>query len=91
MQAITAAANHLGGKYLTKCTLYVTLEPVGCVLGLSLVADWKGSFWRLRFETRLSRNNPKMFHPKTEVTSGIMAVESSALLKQFFQDRRSDY
>jgi tRNA(adenine34) deaminase len=92
MQAITAAANHLGGKYLTKCTLYVTLEPCGmCAGGSAWSQIGRVVFGASDFKRGYRAINPKMFHPKTKVTSGIMAVESSALLKQFFQDRRSDY
>ena len=91
MQAITAAANHLGSKYLTKCTLYVTLEPCGmCAVGLAWSQIGRIVFGASDLNRGYRAINPKMLHPKTEVTKGIMADESSALLKQFFQERRSD-
>jgi len=91
MQAITSAANYLGGKYLTNCTLYVTLEPCGMCAG---ALAWS-QIGRVVFGARDAKRgfqtiNPTMLHPKTSVTSGIMEVESSALLKQFFQERRSE-
>lgn len=89
MQAITAAANSIGNKYLTDCTLYVTLEP--CVMCAGAL------FWSQiseivfgGFDTKrgYSLINQGLLHPKTSVVSGIMATESEALLKQFFQKRR---
>lgn len=90
MQAITAAAQFLGGKYLTDCTLYVTVEPcVMCAgaLGWSQIsrivygaADDKRGFARFA---------PAALHPKTEVFSGIMEEECSKLVKDFFKKKRS--
>ena len=89
MQAITAASAHLGGKYLTECTLYVTVEPcVMCAgaLGWSQIkrivfgaADEKRGF--LRFSSQA-------LHPRTEVTAGIMEQECANLMKEFFQRKR---
>jgi len=89
MQAITAAAQFLGGKYLTGCTLYVTVEPcVMCAgaLGWSQIdrivygtADEKRGF---------SRFAPHAIHPKTEVVFGILEDECSALMKDFFRKKR---
>jgi len=89
MQAITAAAQFLGGKYLTGCTLYVTVEPcVMCAgaLGWSQIdrivygtADEKRGF---------SRFAPQAIHPKTEVVFGILEDECSALMKDFFRKKR---
>ncbi len=89
MQAITAAAGFLGGKYLVNCTIYVTLEPcVMCAgaLGWSQIdrivygaSDEKRGF--LRFA-------PNAIHPKTVVTGGILENECSSLLKEFFQKKR---
>lgn len=89
MQAITSAANFLGGKYLVDCTLYVTVEPcIMCAgaLGWSQLgrlvygaADDKRGFQRFA---------PQALHPKTEVVSGVMAEECAALMKQFFSQRR---
>jgi len=89
MQAITAAANFLGGKYLINCTLYVTVEPcVMCAgaLGWSQIsrvvygaADEKRGFTRFA---------PDALHPKTEVISGILETECSELMKEFFKRKR---
>ncbi len=89
MLAITAAAEHLGAKYLTGCTLFVTLEPcVMCAgaLGWSQLArivygaaDEKRGFERL---------GHAMLHPKTEVTGGVRAEECAALVKEFFKHKR---
>lgn len=89
MQAITAASGFLGGKYLTDCTIYVTVEPcVMCAgaLGWSQVSrivfgtgDEKRGF--LRFA-------PHAIHPKTVVTEGVMADECSSLMKSFFLRKR---
>ena len=89
MQVITAAANVLGGKYLTGCTLYVTVEPcVMCAgaLGWSQVgavvygaSDDKRGFRKFA---------PEALHPKTVVTSGAMKEECAALMKEFFKKKR---
>ena len=89
MQAVTAAANALGGKYLSDCTLYVTVEPcVMCAgaLGWSQIsrvvygaADPKRGF---------SVYAPQALHPKTQVTSGVLAEECGALMSDFFKRRR---
>lgn len=89
MQAITAACESLGGKYLTDCTLYVTLEPcVMCAgaLGWSQIsrivfgaADPRRGFQRLA---------PSALHPKTEVISGVLADEALALVTDFFKKKR---
>lgn len=89
MQAVTAAAEHLGGKYLNDCTLYVTVEPcVMCAgaLGWSQVsrivygaADEKRGYCKYA---------PHALHPRTEVTSGVLAEECAELMRQFFQQRR---
>ena len=89
MQAITAAANALGGKYLTDCTLYVTVEP--CVMCAGAIA-WAQT-GRLVFgaedEKRgYQRFAPQALHPKTEVVKGLMADECAALTKDFFKKRR---
>ena len=89
MQAITAAANFLGGKYLTDCTLYVTVEPcVMCAgaLGWSQIsrivygaADEKRGFTRFA---------PDALHPRTEVISGVLEADCSELMKEFFKKKR---
>ena len=89
MLAITAAAEHLGAKYLTGCTLFVTLEPcVMCAgaLGWSQLARivYGAADERRGFE----RLGHAMLHPKTEVTGGIRAEECAALVKEFFKHKR---
>ena len=89
MQAITAAANGLGGKYLEECTLYVTLEPCPMCAG---AIGW-AHIGRLVYGASDPKHGytvfaPEVLHPKTEVVSGIMEEESSALLKNFFKERR---
>lgn len=89
MQAITAAANYLGGKYLTDCTLYVTVEP--CVMCAGAIA-WS-QMGRLVFgasdEKRgYQRYAPDALHPKTKVQQGIMAEDCALLMKEFFKRKR---
>lgn len=89
MQAITAAASTLGGKYLNECTLYVTVEP--CVMCAGAIA-WAQT-GRLVFgaedEKRgYQRYAPLALHPKTEVVKGVLADECAALMKSFFLARR---
>lgn len=84
MQAITAAANHLGGKYLTDCTLYVTLEP--CVMCAGAL------FWSQISRVVVGATDPKrgfllkgpLLHPKTAYEQGVCADECAVLLKSFF-------
>jgi tRNA(adenine34) deaminase len=89
IQAITAAANQLGGKYLTDCTLYVTVEPcVMCAgaLGWSQISNLVfGASDPKRGYTLYA---PGALHPKTTVKSGIHSDESALLMKQFFASRR---
>ena len=89
MQAITAAANFLGGKYLTDCTLYVTLEPCQMCAG----ALYWSQISRIVFGAAdTNRGYQKMgthLHPKTQVTSGILETEAAQLLKRFFIERRN--
>ena len=90
MQAITAAANHLGGKYLNKCTLYVTLEPCGmCAGALYWSQIEKIVFGASDPKRGFHSINPTMTHPKTEVLSGIMTSECSEIIQRFFQMRRN--
>lgn len=89
MQAITAAAQTLGGKYLTDCTLYVTVEPcLMCAgaLGWSQVSRvvYGASDPKRGYTTYTSHP----FHPKTTVTSGVLAEECAALMKAFFNNKR---
>lgn len=89
MQAITAAANNLGGKYLKDCTLYVTVEPCPMCAGALLwsqigiivigTTDNKKGF---------TQYSPLIVHPKTQVIEGILSDECATLMKQFFAERR---
>ena len=89
MQAITAAASTLGGKYLTDCTLYVTVEP--CVMCAGAIA-WS-QMGRLVYGASDEKRGytvfaPNALHPKTAVTRGVMAEECAALMKRFFVRKR---
>lgn len=90
MQAITAAANTLGGKYLKGCTLYVTLEPcVMCAGGLAWSQIDQIVFGAYDEKRGYSQINPEIIHPKTQLTGGIMETECSQLLKDFFNKKRN--
>jgi tRNA(adenine34) deaminase len=89
IQAITAAASALGGKYLTECTLYVTLEPcVMCAgaIGWSQVGRlvYGASDPKRGFRTLA----PRALHPKTQVIDGILADDAAALVRDFLKKRR---
>lgn len=89
MQAITAAANYLGGKYLNECTLYVTVEPCVMCAGALGWAQTKRIVFGAADEKRgFQRFAPQALHPKTDVVSGVMADECAALMKAFFSSRR---
>ena len=89
MQAITAAANALGGKYLDVCTLYATVEP--CVMCAGAIG-WSQMGRVVYGATDPKRGfavfAPKAMHPKTEVVSGVLADECGALMKEFFRRKR---
>ena len=92
MQAITAASTYLGGKYLTDCTLYVTLEPCAmcaAALGWSQIGRvvWGASDEKRGFHT-LYTDPRGPFHPKTKLQSGLLADESRSLIKTFFRSKR---
>lgn len=89
MQAITAAANSIGGKYLTDCTMYVTLEPcVMCAGALGWSQITKIVYGASDTKRGFTVLNTKVLHPKTEVESGVLSEESEQLLKTFFAARR---
>ncbi|NQV03171.1 MAG: nucleoside deaminase [Bacteroidia bacterium] len=90
MQAFTAAANGLGGKYLNECTLYVTLEPCVMCAGATLWTQTGRIVYGADDEKRGYRlvNHP-LLHPKTKVTSGVLAEQCSTLLKVFFKSKRT--
>ena len=89
MQAVTAAANLLGGKYLSDCTLYVTVEPCVMCAGALGWAQLQRLVYGTADEKRGFRKfAPQALHPKTEVTSGVCADEATALMKKFFANKR---
>lgn len=89
MQAFTAAADFLGGKYLKGCTLYVTLEPCQMCAGASAWAQIDKIVYGASDPQRGFVNLGTQLHPKTKVVSGILAEESSQLLKRFFVQKRN--
>ena len=89
MQAITAAANALGGKYLNDCTIYVTVEP--CPMCAGALA-WS-QIARIVYGAPDTKKGyrlvaPKVLHPKTQVVSGVMEEECAAVMKEFFLAKR---
>jgi tRNA(adenine34) deaminase len=89
MQAVTAAANALGGKYLDQCTLYVTVEPcVMCAGALGWAQLGRLVYGALDEKRGYCRFAPEALHPKTVVTSGILADDCTQLMKDFFSQRR---
>jgi tRNA(adenine34) deaminase len=89
MQAITAASNFLGGKYLINCTLYVTLEPCQMCAG--------ALFWSQISRVVFAASDPQrgfiklgtQLHPKTQISGGVLENEASELLKRFFIQKRN--
>ena len=89
MQAITAAANTLGGKYLTDCTLYVTVEPCPMCAGALGWAQMPRIVYGCEDEKRGYRlYAPRALHPKANVTGGILEEECRQLMQEFFRSKR---
>ena len=89
MQAITAAANYLGGKYLKDCTLYVTLEPCNMCAGALAWSQISRIVYGASDKKRgFSAFSPSPLHPRTELITGIMEKESTELVKRFFTKKR---
>jgi tRNA(adenine34) deaminase len=88
MQAITASANFLGGKYLTNCTLYVTLEPCQMCAGALYWSQISKIVIGARDEKRGYQNLGTQLHPKTEVIFGVLENECAMLMKAFFKNKR---
>ncbi|MFO7656556.1 MAG: nucleoside deaminase [Bacteroidales bacterium] len=89
MQAITSAANTIGGKYLNDCTMYVTLEPCVMCAGATYWAQLGRIVYGARDETRgFARIRQKIVHPKTQVVAGVLAATCSGILKGFFKIKR---
>jgi tRNA(adenine34) deaminase len=88
MQAITAAANFLGGKYLHKCSLYVTLEPCQMCAGALFWSQISNIIYGAKDEQRGYGSMGTKLHPKTVIRGGVLADEASQLLKRFFSEKR---
>ncbi len=89
MQAITAASNLLGGKYLNDCTLYVTLEPcVMCAGALGWSQIGKVVFGAYDDKRGYQKFAANAMHPKTEIVGGIMDTECRELMQEFFRQKR---
>lgn len=89
MQAITAAANNIGGKYLNECTLYVTVEPCPMCAGAIGWSQLGKLVYGTDDEKRgYRRYAPDVLHPKTEVVSGVCSDEAAQLMKKFFASKR---
>lgn len=90
MQAITAAANTLGGKYLSQCTLYVTVEPCVMCAGAIGWAQVKRVVYGTADEKRgFTVYAPKALHPKCTVSSGVLEDECRELMQSFFSQKRT--
>ncbi len=89
MQAITSAANLLGGKYLTDCTLYVTVEPcIMCAGAIGWAQIRRVVFGAADEKRGFMRFAPKALHPKCEVVQGVLEEECRELMTEFFKSRR---
>lgn len=89
MQAFTAAANTLGGKYLNDCSLYVTLEPCNMCAGASFWTQIGSIIYGTDDKKRgFQLLGKKITHPKTNIKKGILELECSTLLKDFFEKKR---
>ncbi len=90
MLAYTSASEFLSGKYLNDCTLYVTLEPCAMCAGASAWTQIGKIVYGASDEKRgFSRLQPSILHPKTEVVAGVLEEECAALIRQFFNLRRT--
>ena len=88
MQAITSAANYIGGKYLKNCTLYVTLEPCQMCAGALYWSQISKIVFGARDEQRGFITLGTQLHPKTQVIKGILAQEAADLMVRFFASKR---
>ena len=89
IQAITAAASTLGGKYLTQCTLYVTLEPCVMCAGAIGWAQIRRVVYGATDEKRgFTRLSPQALHPKCTISTGVMEDECKQLVQTFFRNKR---
>jgi tRNA(adenine34) deaminase len=89
MQAITSATNYLGGKYLSDCTIYVTLEPCAMCAGAIGWSQASGLVYGAKDEKKgFSKISDSLLHPKTTVESGVLEEECRRLLVKFFRTKR---
>ena len=89
MQAITAAANYLGGKYLNDCTLYVTVEPcVMCAGAIAWAQMGRLVIGAMDDKRGYQKYAPQALHPKTIVIENVMAEECASLMTDFFKRKR---
>ena len=89
MQAITSAASYLGGKYLTECTLYVTVEPCVMCAGAIGWAQLARVVYGAEDPKRgFRRYAPEALHPRTTIQGGVLEAECAALMREFFQKKR---
>jgi tRNA(adenine34) deaminase len=88
MQAITAAANYLGAKYLNDCTMYVTLEPCVMCAGAIFWSQLGTLVYGASDEKRGFSKTGNLLHPKTEIIKNVMADEAAQLMKNFFKQLR---
>ena len=89
MQAITMATEYLGGKYLTECELYVTVEPCPmCAAALGWAQIRKVVYGAPDPKKGFTLYSPSLLHPKTSVVSGVLAEECAALMTSFFKQKR---
>jgi len=89
MQAITAASEYLGGKYLDQCSLYVTVEPCTMCAGALFWAQLGNLVYGAGDEKRgYSLLKPDVLHPNTKITKGVLENESAQLMKDFFANKR---
>ncbi|MFD2742790.1 MULTISPECIES: nucleoside deaminase [Sphingobacterium] len=90
MQAFTAAANHLGGKYLKGCTLYVTIEPCVMCAGAAYWVQVDRIVYGAKDDKRgYSAFHDRIIHPKTEIKGGVLETDCSDLIQSFFRNKRN--
>ncbi|MFL3663411.1 MAG: nucleoside deaminase [Flavobacteriales bacterium] len=90
MLAFTSATDFLGGKYLSECTLYVTLEPCVMCAGASYWTQLKKIVFAASDEKKgFERISPSLLHPKTQIVKGILETEAVKLIKSFFHKKRN--
>ena len=89
MQAITSAANYIGGKYLNECVIYVTVEPCPmCAGALAWSQITKVVYGAKDDKKGFSKIDHQMLHPKTRVFDGVLAEPCAEIIKKFFREKR---